>query len=90
MTKFTKGPWKVEECGCCIDTGASCRYMSDYCGQNFPQEELEANANLIASAPEMYAALERLARVAAVELTGKRDDVLEQAQSALAKARGEA
>ena len=37
----------------------------------------------------LVAALERITRVAFVELVGKRDDVLEQARAALALAKGE-
>ena len=51
-------------------------------------EEAEANARLIAAAPELLEALERITRVASVELTGRRDDVLEQARAAIAKATG--
>ena len=36
---------------------------------------------------EMVEALERITRVASVELSGKRDDVLEQARAILSKAK---
>jgi hypothetical protein len=51
-------------------------------------EWINANARLIAAAPELLAALKRMFCVASVELTGRRDDVLEQARAAIAKAEG--
>ena len=103
MTKFTPGPWHVTEARGLEGehlyweiSGDSHKYRgylatlqhSEGIGGT-TRDENDANALLVSAAPEMYMALERLARVASVELTGKRDDVLEQAQSALAKARGE-
>jgi hypothetical protein len=46
------------------------------------------NTHLIAAAPDLLAALKRIFCVASVELTGRRDDVLEQAHAAIAKAEG--
>lgn len=48
-----------------------------------------ANARLIAAAPELLAALERLCRVASVELGYTRPDVIEQAKAVIAKAKRE-
>ena len=77
-----------KEYGICVISVRATMDERDVESSDYPELK-EADARLIAAAPEMYEALERLARVAAVELTGKRDDVLEQAQSALSKARGE-
>ena len=92
-TKFTSGPWFTERmAGHAFIIETRHGVIGEIYGTNEKFPELgdgESDASLVAAAPEMYAALERLARVASVELAGKRDDVLEQAQSALAKARGE-
>ena len=103
MTKFTPGPWHLEDARGVEDEHLFWEVLGDsdvYRGflatlqhsegiSGTTREENDANALLVSAAPELYVALERIGRVAAVELTGKRDDVLEQAQSALAKARGE-
>ena len=51
-------------------------------------KEAEANARLIAAAPELLDALKRLTRVACVEFIKTRPDVIEQASAAIAKAEG--
>lgn len=51
--------------------------------------EEHGNIALISSAPDLLEALERIVRVASVELAGKRDDVLDRARDAIAKAKGE-
>jgi len=56
---------------------------------SFDNGEHVANQHLLAAAPELLAALERLCRVASVELGITRPDVIEQAKAAIAKARGE-
>ncbi len=66
-TKFTPGPWKIAK------NSNSFVYALNKCGTNrfwlnvsavgklcATAEEIEANANLIAAAPDMYAALEEL------------------------------
>jgi hypothetical protein len=52
------------------------------------EEEVAATLSLMQAAPDLLEALKRIARVASVELTGRRDDVLEQARAAIAKAEG--
>lgn len=77
----------------------SCNFESEVCeGYTINAANVEVahirtprrlgDARLIAAAPEMFEALERLLRVATVELSGKRDDVLDQARAAIARAEG--
>jgi hypothetical protein len=63
---FTPGPWEVEEDTTLIwarDGGvngtpvARCETQFRQWGRNVPMEEHEANANLIAAAPDLYEAL---------------------------------
>lgn len=54
--------------------------------------EREANAHLIAAAPELYEALAKAAKILDrnfMEVGGDGNDVLDEAKAALAKARGE-
>jgi len=72
MSKFTKGPWKIVEHSW-SDTGIYSEHDRiallsigdeiDEGDQERFEEIQRANANLIASAPEMYEALEKLARL---------------------------
>ena len=97
-TKFTPGPWRYE-------------YEDGYCGEliganggmicTFTDEPNEANANLIAAAPDLYEALkevllaERLGTrppETAMQAEEKLDRIKHaviKAEAALAKARGE-
>ncbi len=62
-----------------------CRIMKQDCSRDIcPKPKPDTRP-----ADEVVEALERLLRVASVELTGKRDDVLEQARKALAAVGGE-
>ena len=101
MSKHTPGPWQVDENAKGYDTEvAKCivwgpkgpgygaiAYTSPH---EIPYSDgLQiADARLIAAAPDLLAALKRIFCVASVELTGRRDDVLEQARAAIAKAEG--
>jgi hypothetical protein len=90
-TKHTPGPWTQYR-----DSRGYVRIQSNVQGgpvafieemnNTGGTEQDHANARLIAAAPELLEALERITRVASVELTGRRDDVLEQARAAIAKA----
>jgi len=91
-TKHTPAPWNISSAnlyavnargrGIATAHGTDDVNYSDFFP---PTEEAAANARLIAAAPDLLEALERLCRVASVELTGKRDDVLDQARAAIAK-----
>jgi hypothetical protein len=88
-TKWTWGPWKK------VDRSAYNQNAND------PKWEIdqvsgdesfwvalainEANANLLAAAPDLYAALEEI-----VALTDRKHNAWDEARAALAKARGEA
>lgn len=60
-------------------------------GEDFIDDEVEANAALIASAPELFKALERLTRLLKenYQLDDLAEQVIKRAESALARARGE-
>lgn len=91
-TTHTPGPWKVSSLAplnICKDNGT---LIADCCNawQSFDGER-EANARLIAAAPDLLAALETLANIAAVfpnELHEKHQDIID-ARAAIAKAKGE-
>ena len=115
-SKHTPGPWPLEtvrtSCGVChrvgrfprntvVDKfGAACIYV-DYPGGGDREEELLANARLIAAAPELYEALEEIllfvpvgyaptARPhACVDRNARLDAAMRAAVAAIAKARGE-
>ena len=101
---YTKGEWKAEQ-----DAANSIRIFSqdseqiasvmDYDGNDIT-EEMEANAHLIAAAPEMYEALEHISVILANPLTTRkeatpelraaraRDEAWIISREALAKAEG--
>ena len=84
-TKFTKGEWFAivdDEC-CFIDTYKK-GLIADLEKSDAPCDEAEANAHLIAAAPDMYAMLEYLR-----EDYGLLTDVGKDIDKLLAKARGE-
>lgn len=88
MSKHTPGPFKVVEC----DGNFEIRTMDDKCladawsyGINSNAEEMEANANLFAAAPEMLAALNRVADLEDSDFDGTVSD----ARKAIALAKGE-
>lgn len=94
--KWTPGPWKVGPVDDTVVTAADGSVVAEIDG-DYNQPEtwriMEANARLIATAPELYEALEGLVRYAiAVRHTagmGKDQSArLERAQAVLVKARG--
>lgn len=100
MTKHTPGPWHVVPYGdggslvICSDEAGDWRiaFMATPSGYKAERDEIKANAHLIASAPEMYEALERTVNHFGIlpdDMTTP-DSVIGQARSALRKARGEA
>ncbi|MBS1035025.1 hypothetical protein [Gluconobacter cerinus] len=103
--KFTKGPWHCHRNTSFWEFGCDERgQLGDVCASAFTpegrapdaEETMEANAHLIASAPELYEAL----RMAAKDLNTAAHflpdtglallETVKQAHAALAKARGEA
>ena len=84
----TKGPWRTEGWLNLVVNSRDGYTITVMPGASpyATLEEHQANSALIAAAPDLFEALGRLLMVASVELTGKRDDVLEQARAAIAKA----
>jgi len=82
--QFTPAPWRVDHSGNChigiIDENE--RTIAFCALQNENSEEDESNSCLIASAPDLLSALERLAHPMAD------DDDLDHAREVIAKARG--
>ena len=86
-TKFTKGEWKVEtQFQLDINGGFITTQMS---GDKFaPVSEREANAHLIAAAPDMYKMLETIVDSIAKTDIGSIEDMI-AIELLLKKARGE-
>jgi hypothetical protein len=95
---FTTGPWMVDggidvheaaEGGVCKI--AQCGHLTSYRrGREITLAEVEANARLIAAAPDLYEALAQLLDdLDALAPTRPCTQAIEGAQAALAKARGE-
>jgi hypothetical protein len=88
--RFTPGPWKVFRAsnGKLLGIGdAEAGGITDSFGGLWRSgKEMDANADLIAAAPELYAALTK----AIDDATGKPNSWFYLAKDALAKARGEA
>ncbi len=82
--KFTPGPWSIVRYCEEIEIANIADIMHFYGG-----EAADANAALIAAAPELYAALENMVAWASLEDTPRLADLLGAARAALAKARGE-
>ncbi|WP_373092961.1 hypothetical protein [Zhongshania sp.] len=91
--KFTKGPWEVDPLGSdwlgSVFTHdgsiqvAQAQQVKPYC-LDIKQEERQANAHLIAAAPELYAMLAEIVDDGEISL-----HQIVRAEKALAKARGE-
>ena len=98
--KFTPGPWHVHPFRAQVDTfvwtDAETLDPVPVCAllwltDRRSEGETEANAHLIAAAPELYAALEKLYNrlLDKLEWPEEYESELASARSALAKARGE-
>ena len=93
--KFTKGPWKAtydSQLQAAIEIYNTedrviVAVLPDR-GTIEAMPEIEANANLIAAAPDMYEALETIERVAGIGMM-EDDPAKVKARDALRKARGE-
>ena len=92
MSGWTPGPWRIKEgpchaADCCDLTICGDIFMLAHInGPNYAHSQ--ANARLIAAAPDLYAALDWLCR-ALVHDHNKNIDYWTEALAALAKARGE-
>jgi len=101
-TKFTPGPWiqagpsfgepKMKFANSVIPDRDDDEYPDDICEMPFPyyDEEQEANAQLIAAAPELYDALNAMLTHMGMDEDEFTKVTFDQARAALAKARGEA
>lgn len=95
-TTHTPGPWRVDSRfdAVFIIRDNKLQHVADFGKCDLP--ETFSNMRLIASAPELLAALENAANVLAgiatgdLKTIGKDSPALVQARSAIAKARGEA
>lgn len=95
MPKHTQGPWKFFQVGKVIEVQASnaeqppiVHWMGfDDCFRSL--EEHEANARLIAAAPELLEALESIIELGKRDLSNEKyDGYFETARAAIAKAKG--
>ena len=90
-TKFTKGPWRV---GWLLKdavlTDENGKYVANCRTGEFGSDIEKANAALIASAPELYGALEQIAALYIDDRSSSMHKALCIANKALKKARCEA
>lgn len=88
MSKHTQGPWEI------LNTLEICAGKKDICEMKGWMNEDQANARLIAAAPDLLNALEDLVSLAEVIMRENGeymvDDELTDARNAIAKAKGEA
>lgn len=104
MSDFTKGEWvvgshKIKDSDCWgVDADFDCGWS--YVGTNkgviamvvtksYTDTEMDANAHLIAAAPEMYAMLDEVSNVLGHNLSANHKVYIELISGLLAKARGE-
>lgn len=87
-TKHTPGPWTVSKSGVSVDAGPTGPRIRQERGA--PDEELRANASLIAAAPDLLAAVKALLIVAEHgECEAMHPDEADHmARAAIAKAEG--
>jgi hypothetical protein len=80
--QFTPGPWRTTGLNVRADDALVCYATNHWANYETPESERQANANLIASAPDLLAALERLTHPMAD------DEDLAYAREVIRKARG--
>jgi len=80
--QFTPGPWRTTGLNVRADDALVCYATNHGANYETPESERQANANLIASAPDLLAALERLTHPMAD------DEDLAYAREVIRKARG--
>ena len=98
MTEFTKGPWNYflagDERGIYIGVDlfrSSSRVVTIIDCDDLPEDETRANAHLIAAAPDLYEALDRLVgEIKDYHVSSSVLDAIEASIYAIAKALGEA
>lgn len=93
--KHTPGPWMVEPLGsACFEVKCECGYFIATCHDGVRGDRnADVNARLIAGAPDLLAALQRIVAVLDKQVASphlaERASPLAQAKAAIAKATGE-
>ena len=95
MSEFTPGPWKRSDSSACIVDSESGEICQVDLYHEFERDVREANARLIAAAPELLEACKQL--VAFIEeipeddvpVTNDEDEMMIKVHNAITKARGE-
>lgn len=82
MKTHTPGPWRTTGLNVRAGDALICYATNHWADDETPESERQANADLIASAPELLDALERLVHPTAD------DDDLDYAREVIRKARG--
>ena len=89
-TQHTPGPWHISECatqntlaGICSESGL---HITDISGYGQTEEQNQANARLIASAPDLLAALYSIATDPSAIYSGANAHIGDIARAAIAKA----
>jgi len=82
-THFTPGPWRTTGLNVRAGDALICYATDHWSDHKTPESERQANADLIASAPDLLSALERLVHPMAD------DDDLNFAREVIAKAKGQ-
>jgi len=81
-TQFTPGPWRTTGLNVRAGDALICYATNHWADDETPENERQANANLIAAAPDLLSALERLVHPMAD------DEDLDYARAVIRKARG--
>ena len=97
MPKFTKGEWFIENYSSMLDVaakghGSICTVECGYQLEEMlidPTDEEQANAHLIAAAPDMYKLLDELKRHMDLEYSASPDEWIDDINKLLSKAKGE-
>ncbi len=86
----TPGPWSTRENGGWQKMIMAGKHIITYSTGENQKEEVEANARLIAAAPDMLEALDGLVGIGIMNPTGSPtlDKLIDQAEAAIARAKG--
>lgn len=82
-TQFTPAPWRTTGLNVRAGDALICYATNHWADDETPESERQANANLIAAAPDLLSALERLTHPMAD------DEDLDYAREIIAKAKGQ-